>query len=87
MKGCCNIQKQECSHLLFLWQQRTIVYHMHLDTALLKYIPQVEGGDSIQMKKEHTAHVSFTNTFHKTLNGAVLTVEGKGLLQGKHEAR
>ncbi|XP_076597691.1 protein-glutamine gamma-glutamyltransferase 2-like [Chaetodon auriga] len=48
---------------------------------------EIEGGDSIQMKKEHTAQVSFTNTLTKTLTGAVLTVEGCGLLQGKHEAR
>lgn len=49
--------------------------------------PQIEGGDSIQMKKEHTAHVSFVNTFGKTLSGAVLTVTGSGLLVGKHEAK
>ncbi|XP_037627413.1 protein-glutamine gamma-glutamyltransferase 5-like isoform X2 [Sebastes umbrosus] len=48
---------------------------------------EIEGGDSIQMKKEHTVQVSFTNTFTKTLNGALLTVEGSGLLQGKHKAR
>lgn len=49
--------------------------------------PQIEGGSSVQMNKEHTAHVSFTNTFGKTLSGATLTVEGSGLLHGKHEAR
>ncbi|XP_077431054.1 protein-glutamine gamma-glutamyltransferase 5-like isoform X2 [Vanacampus margaritifer] len=48
---------------------------------------QVEGGDSIQVKKEHTATVSFTNELNKTLNGAVLAVEGYGLLRGKQEAR
>ncbi|XP_075951458.1 protein-glutamine gamma-glutamyltransferase 5-like [Anarhichas minor] len=48
---------------------------------------EIEGGDSIQMNKEHTAQVSFINTFTKTLDGAVLTVEGSGLLQGKHKAR
>nr|XP_057940072.1 protein-glutamine gamma-glutamyltransferase 5-like [Doryrhamphus excisus] len=48
---------------------------------------QVEGGDSIQVKKEHTAVVSFINTLSKTLRGAVLTVEGYGLLAGKQEAR
>ncbi|KAM6930115.1 protein-glutamine gamma-glutamyltransferase 5-like [Lycodopsis pacificus] len=48
---------------------------------------EIEGGDSIQMNKEHTAQVSFINTFTKTLDGAVLTVEGSGLLQGKHIAR
>ncbi|XP_074499061.1 protein-glutamine gamma-glutamyltransferase 5-like isoform X2 [Sebastes fasciatus] len=48
---------------------------------------EIEGGDSIQMKKEHTVQVSFTNTFTKTLNGALLTVEGSGLLQCKHEAK
>lgn len=49
--------------------------------------PQIEGGDSIQMKKENTAHVSFVNTFGKTLSGAVLTVKASGLLVGKHEAK
>ncbi|XP_051915729.1 protein-glutamine gamma-glutamyltransferase 5-like isoform X1 [Hippocampus zosterae] len=48
---------------------------------------KVEGGDSIQLKKEHTAIVSFTNKLNKPINGAVLTVEGYGLLQGKQEAR
>ncbi|XP_049438018.1 protein-glutamine gamma-glutamyltransferase 5-like isoform X3 [Epinephelus fuscoguttatus] len=48
---------------------------------------EIEGGDSIQTRKEHTAQVSFINTFTKSLRGAVLTVEGSGLLQGKHEAR
>ncbi|XP_061908612.1 protein-glutamine gamma-glutamyltransferase 5-like isoform X2 [Entelurus aequoreus] len=48
---------------------------------------QVEGGDTIQVKKEHTAVVSFTNTFTKGLSSAVLKVEGYGLLQGKQEAR
>ncbi|XP_054464590.1 protein-glutamine gamma-glutamyltransferase 5-like [Anoplopoma fimbria] len=48
---------------------------------------EIEGGDSIEMKKEHTVQLSFINTFTKTLTGAVLTVKGSGLLQGKHEAR
>ncbi|GAA6223531.1 protein-glutamine gamma-glutamyltransferase 2-like [Lates japonicus] len=48
---------------------------------------EIEGGDSIQMKKEHTVQVSFTNNFTKTLSGAVLTVEGSGLLKGKQEVR
>ncbi|KAM9829210.1 protein-glutamine gamma-glutamyltransferase 5-like [Syngnathus typhle] len=48
---------------------------------------QVEGGDRIQMKKECIAIVSFTNQLNKPLGNAVLTVEGYGLLQGKHEAR
>lgn len=48
---------------------------------------ELEGGDSIEMKKAYTAHVSFINTFTKTLNGAVLAVKGFGLLQGKHESR
>lgn len=48
---------------------------------------KIEGGDSIEMRKEYTAQVSFTNTFPKTLNRAVLTVEGFGLLQDKQEAR
>lgn len=49
--------------------------------------PQIEGGDTIWMKKEHTAHVSFVNTLGRTLSGAVLTVKGSGLLAGKHEAK
>ncbi|XP_078477662.1 protein-glutamine gamma-glutamyltransferase 2-like, partial [Lampetra planeri] len=48
---------------------------------------KIEGGDRIQMNKEHTAHVYFTNTLSRTLRGAVLTVEGSGLLKGKHEER
>ncbi|XP_060930644.1 protein-glutamine gamma-glutamyltransferase 5-like [Limanda limanda] len=48
---------------------------------------EIEGGDSIQINKEHTVQVSFTNEFTKTLTGAVLTVEGSGLLKGKHETR
>ncbi|XP_035512986.1 protein-glutamine gamma-glutamyltransferase 5-like, partial [Morone saxatilis] len=48
---------------------------------------EIEGGDSIQMKGEHTAHVSFINTFGKTLNGAVLTVEGFGLLQDNQNVK
>ncbi|TNN52564.1 Protein-glutamine gamma-glutamyltransferase 2 [Liparis tanakae] len=48
---------------------------------------EIEGGDDIQMKKEHTAQVCFTNTLAKALTGAVLTVEGSGLLLGKHQAR
>ncbi|XP_044067999.1 protein-glutamine gamma-glutamyltransferase 5-like isoform X2 [Siniperca chuatsi] len=48
---------------------------------------EIEGGDIIQMKKEHTAQVSFISMFTKTLNGAVLTLEGSGLLQGIHKTR
>ncbi|XP_047458190.1 protein-glutamine gamma-glutamyltransferase 5-like isoform X4 [Mugil cephalus] len=48
---------------------------------------EIEGGDSIQMKKKHTALVSFTNQFIKPLTGALLTVEGFGLLQSKQESR
>ncbi|KAM6981908.1 protein-glutamine gamma-glutamyltransferase 2-like [Tautogolabrus adspersus] len=48
---------------------------------------EIDGGDTIRLKDEHTAQVSFINTFPKTLNGAVLTVEGSGLLEGKHQAR
>ncbi|XP_041654555.1 protein-glutamine gamma-glutamyltransferase 2-like [Cheilinus undulatus] len=48
---------------------------------------EIEGGDTIKPKEKQTAKVSFTNTFSKPLNGAVLTVEGSGLLQGKQEAR
>uniref|UniRef100_A0A3B4Y6T0 Protein-glutamine gamma-glutamyltransferase 5-like n=1 Tax=Seriola lalandi dorsalis TaxID=1841481 RepID=A0A3B4Y6T0_SERLL len=47
---------------------------------------EIEGRDSIQMRSEHTVQVSFTNKFTKALRGAVLTVEGSGLLKGKHEA-
>uniref|UniRef100_G3NLL8 Transglutaminase-like domain-containing protein n=1 Tax=Gasterosteus aculeatus aculeatus TaxID=481459 RepID=G3NLL8_GASAC len=46
---------------------------------------EIEGGDSIQMKKEYTARVSFINPFTKVLSGAVLTVKGSGLLQGRHQ--
>ncbi|KAM9855182.1 LOW QUALITY PROTEIN: protein-glutamine gamma-glutamyltransferase 2-like [Aulostomus maculatus] len=48
---------------------------------------EIEEGDNIQMKKEYKAQVSFTNTFTRALSGAVLAVEGPGLVQGKHEAR
>ncbi|XP_073326324.1 protein-glutamine gamma-glutamyltransferase 5-like [Pagrus major] len=48
---------------------------------------EIEGGDSIEIRKEYTAQVSFINTFQKTLNGAVLTVEGFGLLEDKQDAR
>ncbi|KAM4562554.1 protein-glutamine gamma-glutamyltransferase 5-like [Odontesthes bonariensis] len=48
---------------------------------------EIVGGDGIKMKKEHTAKVTFTNRFDKPVSGAVLTVEGFGLLQGKQEAR
>uniref|UniRef100_A0AAV2LWM6 protein-glutamine gamma-glutamyltransferase n=1 Tax=Knipowitschia caucasica TaxID=637954 RepID=A0AAV2LWM6_KNICA len=48
---------------------------------------EVEGGDSIQMKKEHTVHVSYTNHCNTLLTGAVLSLEGYGLLEGKHETR
>nr|XP_043906943.1 protein-glutamine gamma-glutamyltransferase E-like [Solea senegalensis] len=48
---------------------------------------EVEGGDSIQVRMEHTARVSFTNIFSKALNGAVLTVEGSGLLKDKQVER
>ncbi|KAI4824164.1 hypothetical protein KUCAC02_012701 [Chaenocephalus aceratus] len=52
-----------------------------------KITVEIEGGGRIQMKKEYKAHVSFTNTCSSSVNGAVLTVEGSGLLQGKQEAR
>ncbi|XP_019944411.2 protein-glutamine gamma-glutamyltransferase 2-like [Paralichthys olivaceus] len=48
---------------------------------------EIEGGDSLHIYKEHTVQVYFTNNLTKTLDGAVLTVEGSGLLKGKHEAR
>ncbi|XP_069550242.1 protein-glutamine gamma-glutamyltransferase 5-like [Brachyistius frenatus] len=48
---------------------------------------EIEGGYNIQMKKEYTVQVSFTNQLSKTLTGALLTVVGSGLLQGKQEAR
>ncbi|XP_078110502.1 protein-glutamine gamma-glutamyltransferase 5-like isoform X2 [Sander vitreus] len=48
---------------------------------------EIKGGDSILIKTEHKAQVSFINKLSKTLNGVVLTVEGSGLLQGKQEAR
>ncbi|KAM3618093.1 uncharacterized protein V6R79_015328 [Siganus canaliculatus] len=48
---------------------------------------EIDGGDSIQIKEECTACVSFVNTFAKALSGAVLKVEGRGLLKDKEEAR
>uniref|UniRef100_A0A673BMF9 protein-glutamine gamma-glutamyltransferase n=1 Tax=Sphaeramia orbicularis TaxID=375764 RepID=A0A673BMF9_9TELE len=48
---------------------------------------EIEGGDIIQMSKEYTALVSFTNMFTEVLSGAVLAVEGFGLLQSKHQTR
>ncbi|XP_028439713.1 protein-glutamine gamma-glutamyltransferase 5 [Perca flavescens] len=53
----------------------------------LKITIEIKGGDSIQIKREHKAQVSFINKLSKTLDGVVLTVEGSGLLQGKQEAR
>ena len=50
-------------------------------------LPQIDGGDSIQVKKEHSVQVSFINRFSRTLTGAVLTVEGSGLMPGRQEAR
>ncbi|KAK5608275.1 hypothetical protein CRENBAI_001693 [Crenichthys baileyi] len=44
-------------------------------------------GDSVQIKTEKTAHVTFTNKLDRPLSGAVLSVEGSGLLHGKQEAR
>lgn len=58
-----------------------------LQCPLLNEIPQIEGGNSIRLKKECTAHVSVSNPFTQMLKGAVLAVEGFGLMQGKHEAR
>ncbi|XP_061657142.1 protein-glutamine gamma-glutamyltransferase 5-like isoform X2 [Syngnathoides biaculeatus] len=55
--------------------------------SLPKISIEVEGGDSIHVKKEHIAIVTFTNKLNKSLSGAVLTVEGYGLLHGKQEAR
>ncbi|KAM4610653.1 protein-glutamine gamma-glutamyltransferase 2-like [Polymixia lowei] len=48
---------------------------------------EVQGGDWIQVGKECTVHVSFTNTFTKVLAGVLLTVEGSGLIQGKDQTR
>ncbi|KAM6924926.1 protein-glutamine gamma-glutamyltransferase 2-like [Xenentodon cancila] len=48
---------------------------------------EIDGGSSILVKKGHTAHVAFTNMFSTPLSGAVLSVEGSGLLQGKEEVR
>uniref|UniRef100_A0A8C6UTV3 protein-glutamine gamma-glutamyltransferase n=1 Tax=Neogobius melanostomus TaxID=47308 RepID=A0A8C6UTV3_9GOBI len=44
---------------------------------------EVEGGDCIQMKKTCMAHVSYTNHCGNVLAGAVLCVDGYGLLQNK----
>ncbi|KAM9751949.1 protein-glutamine gamma-glutamyltransferase 5-like [Menidia menidia] len=48
---------------------------------------EIEGGNSIGMRTEHTARATFTNRFDKPLFSPVLTVTGAGLLQGKQEAR
>ncbi|XP_037540307.1 protein-glutamine gamma-glutamyltransferase 5 [Nematolebias whitei] len=48
---------------------------------------QIEGGDRIQMKKEKSARVTFTNPFERALSEAVLSVEGSGLIKGKQEAK
>ncbi|XP_041858874.1 protein-glutamine gamma-glutamyltransferase 5-like isoform X2 [Melanotaenia boesemani] len=48
---------------------------------------EIKGGDSIQVKKEQSVQVTFTNQLNKTLMSAVLTVEGFGLMQEKQEAR
>uniref|UniRef100_A0A3B4ALZ0 protein-glutamine gamma-glutamyltransferase n=1 Tax=Periophthalmus magnuspinnatus TaxID=409849 RepID=A0A3B4ALZ0_9GOBI len=48
---------------------------------------EVEGGDSIQMKKNYIVHVFYTNQFSTVLSGAVLCVEGYGLLKNKHKTR
>ncbi|KAJ0064687.1 hypothetical protein NL108_011774, partial [Boleophthalmus pectinirostris] len=46
---------------------------------------EVEGGDRIQMKTNYMAHVSYTNHCSTVISGAVLCLEGFGLLQSKHE--
>ncbi|XP_015252084.1 PREDICTED: protein-glutamine gamma-glutamyltransferase 5-like [Cyprinodon variegatus] len=48
---------------------------------------EIAGGDCVEMNKEQTAHVTFTNQLDKVLSGAVLSVEGSGLLQQKQETR
>lgn len=48
---------------------------------------EVQGGDVLQLRKEHTALVSFTNPFSLALSGAVLTVEASGLLEGKQQSK
>uniref|UniRef100_I3JRU3 protein-glutamine gamma-glutamyltransferase n=1 Tax=Oreochromis niloticus TaxID=8128 RepID=I3JRU3_ORENI len=48
---------------------------------------QIEGGNSIQVKKECTVLVSFTNCLSTALYEAVLTVQGAGLLEGKQVAK
>ncbi|KAM9351055.1 protein-glutamine gamma-glutamyltransferase 2-like [Symphorus nematophorus] len=70
-----------------MWTKERVLAAQEFSMSSPQITIEVEGGDSIQMKKEYTAHVSFINTFTKSLNGAVLTVEGFGLLQSKHMAR
>uniref|UniRef100_A0A3Q2D5V4 protein-glutamine gamma-glutamyltransferase n=1 Tax=Cyprinodon variegatus TaxID=28743 RepID=A0A3Q2D5V4_CYPVA len=41
----------------------------------------------MEVKRHQTAHVTFTNQLDKVLSGAVLSVEGSGLLQQKQETR
>ncbi|XP_067096222.1 protein-glutamine gamma-glutamyltransferase 5-like isoform X1 [Osmerus mordax] len=48
---------------------------------------EVLGGDVLQLMKQHTALVSFTNTSSRPLRGAVLTVEASGLLEEKQQTR
>lgn len=48
---------------------------------------QIEGGNSIQLKKQRTVLVSFTNCLSTALYEAVLTVQGAGLLEGKQVAK
>lgn len=50
-------------------------------------LPQIEGGDSIVVNRQYSAKLTFTNRFNTTLTGAVLKVEGYGLLKGSCEAR
>ncbi|CAB1329861.1 unnamed protein product [Coregonus sp. 'balchen'] len=46
---------------------------------------EVIGGDNIQLEKVHSALVSFIDGFTIPLSGAVLTVEGSGLMEGKDQ--
>ncbi|XP_008316607.1 protein-glutamine gamma-glutamyltransferase 5-like isoform X2 [Cynoglossus semilaevis] len=48
---------------------------------------EIEGGDSIVVNRQYSAKLTFTNRFNTTLTGAVLKVEGFGLLKGSCEAR
>ncbi|XP_067384438.1 protein-glutamine gamma-glutamyltransferase 5-like isoform X2 [Channa argus] len=70
-----------------MWTEERVLATREFSMSSQQITIEIEGGDTIQMNQEHTAHVSFTSKLTKTLNEAVLTVSGSGLLQGKHQTR